>query len=323
MQLIERKEIPCLRWLSEVTKLDERLLGSVLQARRSGEVLYSKVYIPKSSGGVRTISIPDPFLRKVQRAINKNVLSDFTVSHYASGFSGGSIVDVIKPHLKSRVMLSLDIVEAFDHVTYEVVLNSLTCGRVVRHMEKGIELDSYGLLSWRAARVVTDLCTWCGKLPQGAPTSPRLFDQSFMWTDEKLEAFASRIGGVYTRYADNIYFSLKRGNRFPPKLVRAVLRIVEKRHKYHKCSARNMKYGVVKMLGLNVAKGKINVPREYKRNLRLAVHHVGYLLDHNMPYENALLKLRGQMSFGSLGALPDSLLNTYANLEERIEEYEA
>jgi RNA-directed DNA polymerase len=243
-------------------------------------------------------------------------LSDISAHPCAFGFSGGSIVDAINPHLGSKIILSFDVVNAFDHITRDDVLYSLLDGRWTDYRGKPVR---YGALSWYSAHVVADISTWLDKLPQGAPTSPRLFDQAFKGIDAHLFALAQKFGGVFTRYADNIFFSLKDRDYFPPKLERAVLRAVGNKYQWHKRSVRTMTGGTIRMLGLNVLDGKITAPRDYKRRLRLAVHHVQYLLDHDLPFEEAWVRLQGQMAFGSLGTLPDGLTKAFADLEMQIE----
>jgi len=66
---------------------------------------------------------------------------------------------------------------------------------------------------FNASFYLTCLTTWrvgSGNkfgLPQGAPTSPRLFDLCFWDIDYKLWKLASKWNGHYSRYADNIFFT--------------------------------------------------------------------------------------------------------------------
>ena len=89
--------------------------------------------------------------------------------------------------------------------------------------------------------------------------------------------------------------------------------------RWHKRSVRRLDRGAVRILGMNVIEGKISVPRDYKRNLRLSLHHIKYLLDNNCFYEEPWLRLKGQMTFASLGVLPESLMRGYEDLKKEIE----
>ncbi len=177
------------------------------------------------------------------------------------------------------------------------------------------------ILSKIIEEVLFDLAFWKGNLPQGSAMSPRLFDQAFYKTDTRIARLAKKLGGVYTRYADNIFFSLPR-NHFPAKLQSAALRRVRALDGYffdcHEFSIRRLDKGAVRILGLNIINGELSATRDYKRNLRLAVHHVNYLVDNELPYFIEWSRLQGQMAFGVLGFLPNSLIEAYSSLEERI-----
>ena len=63
---------------------------------------YRKIKIPKKSGGTRTLYIPDEILKKVQRRINKVILSLFPVSPYATAYVyGGGIRKNAEVHFKN------------------------------------------------------------------------------------------------------------------------------------------------------------------------------------------------------------------------------
>ena len=80
---------------------------------------YRKIKIPKKSGGTRTLYIPDEILKKVQRRINKVILSLFPVSPYATAYVyGGGIRKNAEVHLNKPQILKLDIYKFFDSVTY-------------------------------------------------------------------------------------------------------------------------------------------------------------------------------------------------------------
>lgn len=326
------KEGYSLYWLANAAKIDVYELWNILDEVRRGKLTYLEKQIPKSGSGVRKLFVPPPILCRVQRALNKHVLNDLSLSPGVFGFSGGSIVDAIIPHLESGVMLSFDIVNAFGNTTNHRVLNSLIGNRNIFY-ENGELIHEYGPFSWYVAHILTDLTTWRGVLPQGAPTSPRLFDKAFEPIDESilrlLHTYTEKEGtkkkGIVakvTRYADNFAISLQNTNYFPPKLRRHILEAVRAYgYNYHEDSIRHMQNGkATRMLGLNIINRHISAPRGFKRNIRLTLHHLRYFLDHNLPVEEIWLRLRGQMAFGRLGELPDSLINTYISLEEEIEE---
>ena len=161
-----------------------------------------------------------------------------------------------------------------------------------------------------------------GRLPQGAPTSPRLFDLLFKLVDVKLIDFANNAGANYTRYADNIFFSINE-EKFPGKLKNGILRRIRRGGFIpHKMKIEKFDGKAVRMLGLNIVGQKICNTRNFKRRLRKAIHHVGWMIDRGMrntaEFETGWDKLQGQMAFARLDTLPQKLVISYKNLRIRL-----
>jgi len=319
--LIEPYEYAGIAWLQREAGIhriisEDFFLADLLKQMRDPNnniALYRDIRLPKRDGGHRVISVPHPTLLKVQKAINKNVLKEYLPRHpSAFGFSGGSIDDAIKPHLKNRVLYSFDVVDAFGQVG-------------AQHLRKNLER----YFSVPVSSILMEIGgpeSYDSGLKQGSAMSPRLFDIAFYQTDIRIERLAKKLNGTYTRFADNIFFSLPTNN-FPKKIQSAVLRRMSwvdgcrSRINCHKFSVRRLNKGAVRILGLNIVNGEISATRDYKRNLRLAIHHINYLVDNGFsPYYADWLRLQGQMSFAELGSLPNSLLEDYSRLEERIRE---
>ena len=333
-----QKEIPALFWLHKIIKIDDRELTQALsQARNEDEQKpYQVITVRKRGGGRREICMPSVLLKKVQRRINKHILNDFSPAKNVYGFSGGNIVGAILPHLKARSILCVDITNAFPSIKTKQIMDFFTEGREVWYGNKypgsfyGWR-DRYhsvfkefkpGYMSWYAARVVTQLVTYQGKLPQGAPTSPRLFDLICRYMDKKLTALAERTEANYTRYADNIFFSMNE-ERFPKPVMNAVLRKIRKvGFRPHKVHIRSMNNEALHILGLNIIDGEIHNTRDVKRALRLSIHHANWLLNNGKTdtpeLETAWQKLRGQMNFARIDTLPQKLLNDYLELEKQL-----
>ena len=64
-------------------------------------------------------------------------------------------------------------------------------------------------------------------LPQGSPTSPALANLVAFTLDRRLTDYAARAGWRYTRYADDLTFSLPGGSTGGARAGRAALRLAE------------------------------------------------------------------------------------------------
>lgn len=330
-------EVRALFWLARTIKADNEEIKNVLEQVRNGPCPYKTMVVKKRSGGRRELNIPSERLKKIQRKINKWILCDFPVANNVYGFSGGSIRDAINPHLEAKSILCVDIKNAFPSVGPFMVFNLLMKGREVTYFDyltaenrylwyepyhKAVSDITFGYMSWYAARIVMQLTTYKNQLPQGAPTSPKLFDIFCRPLDEKLLKFANKVGGKYTRYADNIFFSMP-DKTFPKPIKNAVSHRMRKTGFVpHKFKVRKIGKEALRILGLNVIGEEIHNTRAFKGRLKFSVYHVGRLLDLGMKgtpkFETARRKLQGQMQFARKDTLPKGLLDAYSELQERL-----
>jgi len=176
-------------------------LGSDELARRLGVSLdqllavptgYQEFAIAKRSGGRREIAAPIEPLKALQRTILRRLLTRLRSHPAATGFERGhSIVTNAAAHAGAAVVVRMDLRDFFPNTS-------------ARRVE-----DFFRRIGWDAesAALLTKLCTHKGALPQGAPTSPRLSNLVNTAMDARLAALAGSVGGVYTRYADDMTFS--------------------------------------------------------------------------------------------------------------------
>jgi retron-type reverse transcriptase len=181
-------------------------LGTTPDALRSAKVAYRTFEIAKRSGGKRRIAAPEPELKALQRTILRKLLARLPVHAAANGFERGrSIATNARPHVGKAVLLRMDLKDFF---------GSTTSKRVREY---------FLAIGWNAeaASLLERLCTKDGSLPQGAPTSPRLSNLLNVRLDARLSTLATRAGATYTRYADDLTFSLPEDD---PAQVRRVIR---------------------------------------------------------------------------------------------------
>ena len=178
-----------------------RGLGVDELARRTGIPLsqlqavprtYRSFTIPRRRGGMRPIQAPNPELMRIQRILLRRVLRRLRAHPAATGFERGrSIVSHAANHGQQAVVLCMDIRDFFGSTAQK---------RVYAYFRK---------IGWNrpAARLLAELCCHDGRLPQGAPTSPRLSNVVNFALDARLAGLARRIGARYSRYADDLAFS--------------------------------------------------------------------------------------------------------------------
>ena len=78
---------------------------------------YNRRQIPKPSGGVRELSVPDPLLKHIQRQILQVLLVHMPVSPYATAYRyGGSNLRNAAPHVGKPCVLNLAIRHFFDEL---------------------------------------------------------------------------------------------------------------------------------------------------------------------------------------------------------------
>ncbi len=265
------------RWLGRVAAAVGRLwrglwgddgLGVAELARRLGapeEALsrtprYEPRHIPKR-GGTRLLHVPDDDLKTLQRRILRRLLKRLRCHPAAKGFQPGeSIVTHAALHAGRAVVVRLDLRDFFPAT------------RTRR------AYDYFRKIGWgrRAARLLTDLCTHHGGLPQGAPTSPRLSNLLNYRLDRRLAAMADRLGARYSRYADDITFSFDPDDR---DRVRYVVRFVRRAaaaegYRVHARKLRiRRRHQQQRVTGLVVNAG-VRLPRATRRWLRAVEHHL-------------------------------------------------
>lgn len=140
----------------------------------------------------RILSVPNNLLKLVQRRILECYLYQLEVSIYSTAYcKGKSLLDNASPHIGKECVLKLDISHFFDSITDDSVY---------------LVFKQFGL-SVPATSLLTHLCTYKGKLPQGAPTSPYIANLVMKNFDAKLGKWCKERNITYTRYCDDMTFS--------------------------------------------------------------------------------------------------------------------
>jgi RNA-directed DNA polymerase len=265
-----------LSYLSSDLLLTEDRLDKII---RSAPHRY-KVYpiIKKSGKGVRIIAQPAREVKNIQYWVISNVFPSFPVHECAKAYIRGSnIMSNCSIHASHPYLLKLDFKDFFPSI-------------------KGNDFKKYAgetlAISESDLDRLTRLLFWCPKkqkdlqLSIGAPSSPHLSNALMYGFDFEMYNYCSKEHIAYTRYADDLTFSMQdkslrasvlhKVNEVLARLPYPKLTINEQKTMY--CSKANRRL----ITGLVIANdGKVSLGHAKKRLIRAMFHnfHNGKLSD--------------------------------------------
>lgn len=218
--------------LSHITGSECTFFHQTIQRKRE-QSNYRIYRISKRSGGFRYIHAVNSKLLEVQKFINSHILQK-AVPHQASmayHVGTGGIRHCAQVHCRCRWLFQFDLHDFFWDVTEIDVFNifnrlgyrrllSFEMARLctTTHLPRAARskvLHSHRGFDFSHAESSTlpylrPNFTAIGVLPQGSPTSPMLANLAAYQLDCDLSELARKHGMVYTRYADDLCFSLHR-----------------------------------------------------------------------------------------------------------------
>ncbi len=169
------------------------------------EPMYYHFSIPKPNGGEREIEAPELQLKDLQRQLNHYLQRVYYL--HQSEASYGFVIRVIgsknvknictnaEKHLGCKYLLNADFDDFFHQITTEDI------AKIFRQYP--FRFDSY------TAHTLARICTYKGRLPMGAPTSPVLSNFYTLPLDNDITAWANQHQITYTRFVDDLSFSSK------------------------------------------------------------------------------------------------------------------
>ena len=221
---------------------------------------YRPLEIPKASGGTRKLCAPCGLLRTHQEYIQRTILDALPVDPHAFAYRKGvEIADCARPHLGQEVLLHLDLADFFGSITEDMVFECL-------HSATGY--------SGSLCRLLSRLCTYKNRLPQGAVTSPTLSNLVFRPCDEALAALAESHGMQYSRYSDDLFFSGRKDLPLGDLLldIRSILLSYGFRVNRDKTTVRGQQHRQ-SVLGLTV-NDRLQTNRTYRRQLLQELYYL-------------------------------------------------
>jgi hypothetical protein len=165
---------------------------------------YNIFTVPKRNGDSRLIEDPCDELQIIQAGLSNYLqpLYYFNKTDAAYGFiikpgndhyETRNIITAAAKHCNNGYLLNIDILDFFHYVHWQDIFQSLTARPFSLH----------GCI----AENIAHICTYNGRLPMGAPTSPALSNIAVYEMDNEIQAYCNGEGLTYTRYVDDMSFS--------------------------------------------------------------------------------------------------------------------
>ncbi|MCH2202087.1 MAG: reverse transcriptase family protein [Fuerstiella sp.] len=281
--VLSENGLPLLNTVADLARQMDLSVGELrwlsFHRRVATDTHYQRFGVPKKTGGIRTISVPRPRLKRVQQWILRNIIENVDLHQSAHGFRRGrSIVTNASPHVNSDVVINVDIMDFFPTVTFPRIRGvfrhlgysghlatvlALLCSEPDR---TEVELDKRSYFVARTER----------RLPQGAPTSPGITNIICRGLDTRLNSIAERLGFRYTRYADDITFSGSgEAITMAGRVLRQIRHVVENEgFVLHPNKTRVLRKSRRQEVTGLVVNDRISVRRDLLRSFRATLFHI-------------------------------------------------
>ncbi|WP_293875650.1 reverse transcriptase family protein [Flavobacterium sp.] len=243
---------------------------------------YNYFKLKKRDGKFREIMSPSKDLKYIQKWILVNIISKYPLSESCKGFRKNiSIAHNAKVHENSEVILKVDLLKFYDTITEKRVyglFKSLGYVSNLAYSFAKITTAKHRYSYWddfdeNSKEILKDLIeNRPAILPQGAPTSPMISNILATKMDYRFEALARKLNFNYSRYADDLTFSIKKEGKLPSlKLITTIIAnegffINTKKTKYMKKGCKQY------VTGLTTSNG-VNVSKEYRKEISEHIYY--------------------------------------------------
>ncbi len=231
---------------------------------------YNYFKLRKRNGKYREIMSPAKDLKYIQKWILVNILEKYPLKDSCKGFRKGiSIYDNAKVHEKAEIILKVDLLKFYDTITEKRVYGIFKAMGYVENLAytlAKLTTAKHRLSYWndfdeKSKEILSSLIIEKPPiLPQGAPTSPMLANILATKMDYRFEALGRKLNCNYSRYADDLTFSIKKDGKLPSlKLITKIISeegffINEEKTKYMKKGCKQYVTGLTTTNGVNVSK---------------------------------------------------------------------
>ena len=169
--------------------------------------------------------VPNEKLKFVQRWINYNILQQVSLSDACTGFRPEySILKNAIVHENARAIYKIDLLRFFDTITEKRVFGLFKSLGYIENLAYDLSkicTSKHKKSYWSFVKDYNyDELTFLANdnpaiLPQGAPTSPTIANILATRMDERFINLSRLMDFRYTRYADDLTFSITETGRFP------------------------------------------------------------------------------------------------------------
>lgn len=238
-----------------------RELGALF--RFKSEPPWMEKRIPKGNGsGERVLYLPNVPLKQLHRFVLRAHLHRLEPDRAAYGFEPGrSRREHAEKHCNQHVVVRVDIRRFFPSIGLDRVEPIL---------------EECGFRS-RFRNVLAHLVTYHQRVPQGAPTSPKIADLVARPLDRKLRHLAKEHRWTYSRYADDLSISCGRevSSEAIGEMIEETERVVESEgFELNPSKTRVMKHHNRQLVaGAVVNNASPTAPREKRRKVRAIIHN--------------------------------------------------
>jgi RNA-directed DNA polymerase len=235
---------------------------------------YNYFKLKKRNGSFREIMAPAKDLKYIQKWILQNILVKFPLKDSCKGFRKEiSIYHNAKVHEKADIILKVDLLKFYDTITEKRVYGIFKAMGYVENLAytlAKITTAKHRISYWndfdeKSKVILNELVDQKPSiLPQGAPTSPMLANIAATRMDHRFETLSKIMNFNYSRYADDLTFSINADGKLPTlKFITKI--ITEENFFINSDKVSYMKKGCKQYVtGLTTTNG-VNVSKKYRK----------------------------------------------------------
>lgn len=277
---LTRKNLPVIFSLKHFSLIIGIELSDALKIIGNRNNHYSYYLIKKKKGGSRRIVAPYKNLKFMQSWIKENILDKVHSSQHATGFiRGKSILNNAKNHENSNVILNLDLRNFFETITEKRVYGIFSSLGYAKNLSvefakictAQISEGKYEDIPTKEQEYFNEIYSQKKSvLIQGAPTSPNLSNLVCRRLDLRLSKLANKLGGNYSRYADDITFSGSENNLPSIGILRKIIEDEDFQINWDKVG--KYKKGQRQIVTGLLIDRKVRVPKKFKKEIYRHLH---------------------------------------------------